>query len=158
MKFYTFILIFLFSLSELFSMELSTFSLKRDNLLIQIPKIWKWKHLTSEESKPRFKAGSRNGYYLFLIKKLSEDEEIEGFIDKNKLEIIDCDIKKENIQFIRLKQGDIYKYKRKSKIGYILSIIEKKNKYMVLFELKGSILESNKDLVIDILNGVRGIE
>ncbi len=158
MKFFSSILLVLICTSQSFSMELSIFSLKRDNLLIQIPKIWKWKYSVKEDSKIRFKAKSRNGYYHYFVKRNPEGEEIDTFLNENKLEILNCDINKESIQMIRLGKGEIYKYKRKSKIGYILTVVEKKNKTIIVFELNANILESNKDLVISILNGVRGIE
>jgi hypothetical protein len=139
-------------------MELSTFSLKRDNLLIQIPKIWRWKYILKEESKIRFKAKSRNGYFHYLVKRLAEGEDIVVFINENKLELIDCDISNEKIQNIRLGKAEIFKYKRKSKIGYILTLLEKKNKIIILFELNEKFLETNKELVINIFNGVRSIE
>ncbi len=152
-------LLLIFFCQELYpSPELSTFSLKRDHLLIKIPKIWKWKTSAKEEAKNRFRAKSRNGFYYYLVRKLSEKEELDDFLTENKMESLECDIITEDIQSIRLKIAEIYKYKRKNKVGYILLTLQKSNRFIILFELNHTLLESNREFILDLFNGVRVLD
>lgn len=145
---------------HLYSYELSKFSLKKQNLMISIPKIWKWKYIASTRlaSSTLFKAKSRNGhFYLGVFSDLSKDT-------KDKLELLKnsnsfpSDLSVDEFPFLKSRKAILTKYQRKSKVGYFLHFENQNSWIYLILEVKSNLHEKELDFIREIFHGVEALD
>ena len=135
--------------------DLSSFSVKNEGLMLKAPKIWNWKLSEEKVNNGKiFVSKNRKNDFKYIVLKFQNPEIALEVIKDFQLEIVESDLKIENLPIRFQKVGILRKYHRKKYHGYILEMENHLIKYCFFLESIPEKLEAEKSFVLEILSGI----